>query len=96
MQRLLQVIFAMNIYLSAKNRLYDNHIVKGIRDYILNKQGQVPVQASSDVVTKHPRVAQVIRFIERIFEHNARFVDLLCLIILLELFLPILFPGFYF
>lgn len=82
-------IFALNIFFSATNRLYGNHIVKGIRDYILNKQGQVPVQASSDVATKHPRVAQVIRFIERIFEHNAGFVDLICLIILLELFLPI-------
>lgn len=86
---IIPVIFAMSIYPLAKSRLYDNYIVNGICDYISNKQNQVPVQVNSDVATRHLRVAQVVRFIERRFEHNTGFVDLLCLIILLELFLPI-------
>ena len=86
---IIPVIFALNIGIYAQNRLYGKYIIKGIRDYISDKQSQVPVQANSDVVTKHPRVVQMVIFIERIFEHNAGFVDLICLIILLELFLPI-------
>lgn len=86
---IIPAIFALDIMTFTQNRLYSNYVVKGIHEYISNKQNQVPVQANSDVATKHPRVAQVVRFIERIFEHNAGFVDLLCLIILLELFLPV-------
>lgn len=86
---IIPVIFALNINASVKDRLYDSYLAKGIRDYISNKQNQVPIQANSDAETKHPRVAQVVKFVEESFAHNAGFVDLLCLIILLELFLPI-------
>lgn len=86
---IIPAILAMSIFSSAKNRLYDKHMVKAIHDYVSTKQIQVSVQANSHVATKHPRVAQVVLFIERRFEHNAGFVDLICLIILLELFLPI-------
>ena len=34
-------------------------------------------------------MVRVSKILQRIFEHNAGFIDLICLIILLELFLPI-------
>lgn len=80
-------IFAMDLVSSAKNRLYDNHIVRGIRNYIANKQSEAPVR--TDAAARHPIVTRLFNFLLRLFEHNAGFIDLICLIILLELFLPI-------
>lgn len=85
----LPAIFALGIISLAKNRLYDNYIAQSIRAYISDKQNQVPLQAISDAGSRHPKVSRLIGFINVIFEHNAGFVDLICLIILLELFLPV-------
>lgn len=83
-------IFALNIILFGQSRLYDNHIVEAIRNYIPKKQNNdmMLIGANSDLVTKYPRIAKIMRTIGKIFEHNARTVDLICLVILLELLLP--------
>ena len=81
----------MHIIPFARKRLYNKYIVKSIHDYVQKKHEQdtIPTEANSDAVTRHPRVTQVMKFFMRRFEHNAGFVDLICLILLLELFLPI-------
>lgn len=86
---IIPVLFALNPVSSAKNRLYDNYIVKGIRGYIASNRIGKPTAANSDVATKHPLISRAFSFFQTLFEHNAGFVDLICLIILLELFLPI-------
>ena len=83
------IMLAVSMLPFIKAILYDDFVIQGIRDYLSNRQNQVPCQTNADVVTKHPGAAKMVRFIERRFEHNAGFVDLICLIILLELFLPI-------
>ncbi len=83
-------IFAIDIYSSAKNRLYDKYIIKGIRDYIQKEHiDMVPIEANSNLPIRYPRIRRIAGAIDKVFEHNARTVDLICLIILLELFLPI-------
>lgn len=84
------VLLAINLMISAKNRLYDNYIVKSVRDYIQKGPGQnnSPVKTNSDPAIKYAKIKKIFNFIDKIFEHNAGSLDLLCLILLLELFLP--------
>jgi phosphatidylglycerophosphate synthase len=85
-------IFAMNLILYARSRLYSDHIAKDRYSYNLQKksnQNTVSNAVNSDIMTKYPEITKAIRVINKIFEHNARTVDSICFIIFLELLFPI-------
>ena len=89
---IIPAIFALNIILFGQSRLFDKHIVEAIRDYIPKKQNHMTIiTASSDLTIKYPRITKAMRALDKVFESNARTVDLICLVILLELLLPNLF-----
>jgi ABC-type multidrug transport system fused ATPase/permease subunit len=87
---IIPVLFAINLMTSAKGRLYDAYIVKSIRDYIQKEPGQISslAKTNSGLDIKFSLLKKAINVIDKVFEHNSRTVDLLCLVILLELFLP--------
>jgi hypothetical protein len=83
-------LVAVNLLTYSKIRLYDNHIVKNYRDYL--KKGQKlnrkTTETKKDFEDKYKKILSIFRTINNEFSHTHRNVDLLCLLILLELFLP--------
>ena len=84
------VLIAINVMTSAKNRLFDEHLAKTVRKS-LNKQDKA--ESTPDTKAPEPsamflKLWKIFSFISQIFEHNTRTVDIICLLILLELFLP--------
>ena len=85
------ITVALNAGWYAHNVLYGKYVVKGVRDYLLNEEGQSRSSSnSSDAMTRNPKLVQVMTFLnEKVFAHHAGSVDLVCLIILIELFVSI-------
>lgn len=81
---LLPAIFAMNIILHTNSRLFNSHIIKEMKNY--NKQKNISTKSLKDNESKLKNIA--ISF-NKAFEHRARFVDFICIIILIELFFSI-------
>lgn len=93
---IIPAIFALNIILFGQSRLFDKHIVEAIRDYIQKKHSPMMlITANSDLIIRYPKITKAIRALDKVFESNARTVDLICLVILLELLLPNFFISWY-
>jgi hypothetical protein len=87
---IIPVLIAIDVMTSAKNRLFDDHVVKSVRDSLKKEGG-----ANSAFVGKayqpsatYLRLRKIFSFVSKIFEHNARTLDLILLILFLELFIP--------
>jgi len=83
-------LFAINILISVKIRFYDDLLIKSFREYLKrgNESTRIASEKNPDSTIQYSRIKKIFNSIDMIFEHNTRTVDLICLIILLELFLP--------
>lgn len=82
------VLIAINLMTSTKNKLFDDYIVKIIRDNIKKAGESNTPPANANTASLYLKIRKIFNLINSIFEHNARTVDFICLILLLELFLP--------
>lgn len=82
--------FALDIIIHAKHRLYTNHISRAIQQNLEKKQDQ---KASPYIISpvKSPKAKKIMQVLNAVFDHRARFVDFICLVIVLELMFPALF-----
>ena len=82
---LLPAIYAGDIYASGRERF--------IRHYFINKDMRKSKSASSNAGIgksgSEPRIRAVKAFIDVIFEHNARTVDIIALLLLIEFLYPV-------
>ncbi len=87
---IIPALIAINVITSARNRLYEEHIVKSVRNNLIKGRGAKAAlkKSTASPATNYSRIRKIFSFIDKIFEHNARTVDLICLILTLELFLP--------
>ena len=81
-------LLGLNLISSAKSRLYENHMLLKLESYIAGTKNRSTSLSNSNVAAKYPLVSRIFNFFQTLFEHNAGFVDLVCLIVLLESFLP--------
>lgn len=84
----LPAIFAMNVVTSMKAALYDDHLLGAVRRSAAAPAANAAPAASASSGLRSI-VGQIVVYINSRFEHNAGFVDLICLVIVIELFLPI-------
>lgn len=84
------VLIAINLLTYVKIRIYDRHIIKYFQDYIKKRErlNYKTTETIHSFENKYSNILRIFRSINKQFDHNHRNVDLLCLIILLELFLP--------
>ena len=85
-------IFAMDIMKSARAELFTSHITKAMQNRLREKPNRADprsIHAKYGIEKEYPTMSKIIRSFYQIFEHNARTVDTICFIILLELLFPI-------
>jgi len=76
---LVPALFAMDIVRFARSVLFVDYN-KSI-DRIGNKEYNIEKQ--------YPLISRIVRSVNQLFEHNARTVDFICIVIFIELFFPI-------
>lgn len=85
-------IFAMDIMMFTRAQLFASHITKDIQNSLEEKPNQADprsIYAKYGIEKEYPIISKIVRSFYQIFEHNARTVDVICFIILFELFFPI-------
>ncbi|MCD4730075.1 MAG: CDP-alcohol phosphatidyltransferase family protein, partial [Bacteroidales bacterium] len=89
---IIPAIIAMDIMVFAHAELFRSHLSKSTQKHLqekVEKEDFRSTTAKYDLEKEHSSITKVIRTIHQLFEHNARTVDTICLIILLELMFPI-------
>lgn len=82
---LLPVMFACDIYANARERFIYRYFTN--KDIRINKAACV--DAGKEGGSLEPRIRKIKALIDTIFEHNARTVDIIALLILLEFLYPV-------
>jgi hypothetical protein len=84
------VLIAINLMTSAKNKLLDDYIAKTVRDS-LKKDSASGIASGLKTPEPSPmflKLRKIFNFFNKVFEHNAGFLDLILLILFIELFIP--------
>lgn len=92
---LFPAIYAMNITSAARMHFYIHYLNKQTYLNIKQNQNRLSIKTNDENYAKFTRIIKARNFIDKIFEHNARSVDFICLIILIEVLFPTIFISWF-
>lgn len=92
---LFPAIYAMNITSAARMHFYIHYLNKQTYLNIKQNQNRLLIKTNGENYAKFTRIMKARNFIDKIFEHNARSVDFICLIILIEVLFPTIFISWF-
>ena len=83
---ILPAIFAADLHLNARETFIYHYLIK--KEYRNTKNNFKDILAKNNISSNkgHSKIEKIKYYINKIFEHNARTVDIICLMILIETF----------